>query len=125
MSVFTVTEFRHQTGSEHADAVLQEIIDQAEGEVNGWIELYAMDAVPDARFKRASAMLAKAGLYERRHLEGSIKGDSGGKYYNLDKKADQLRVAAKALIIADVATAEGAVIVDSSTHDHWVVKVNA
>lgn len=122
MSTLSVTELRYQTGAEHADVILQEIIDQAEREINGWVDLYDLDAPTAGNFKAASGMLSKAGVYERRHLEGSIKGDSGGKYYNLDKKADQLRVAAKALIIATVADAAGVAAVGDT---HWVSKVNA
>lgn len=101
---------------------MQEIIDQAEREINGWITLYSLDAVVGDRFKAAAAMLSKAGVYERRHLEGSIKGDSGGKYYNLDKKADQLRTAAKALIIQDIDTVAGAAATNPT---HHMIKVNS
>jgi hypothetical protein len=122
LSTLTVLELRYQTGAEHVDVIIQEIIDQAEGEINGWVELYELDAIPAARLKRAAALLAKAGVYERRHLEGSIKGDSGGKYYNLDKKADQLREAAKALIIPDATTTASAATTNAT---HYVLKVNA
>lgn len=122
MSTLTVLEVRYQTGAEHADVIIQEIIDQAEREINGWIELYSLDAVTGGRFKSAASMLAKAGVYERRHLEGSIKGDSGGKYYNLDKKANQLREAAKAMIFADAETTADAAATNAT---HYVLKVNS
>lgn len=122
MSTLTVTEVRYQTGSPHAEVIVQEIIDQAEREINGWIELYSLNAVTGGRFKAAASMLAKAGVYERLHLEGGLPGDSGGKYYNLDKKADNLRKAAKALIFADATTTADAAATNAT---HYVIKVNS
>jgi hypothetical protein len=124
VSVLTVAEFRKQIGTAEADAVLQEVIDQAEREINGWITLYELTAVTGDRFKAASSLLSKAGWIERLHFTGGLPGDGGAKYYSLDKKADQLRVAAKALIIVDVATAEGAVATPTAA-THYVLKVNS
>jgi len=96
MSTLTIAEFKLQTGGgRYADAILQEIIDQAEREIQGWIDMYTLTTTVT---KASSSLLSKAGLYERMHMDGGLPGESGAKYYNLAEKAENLRNAAKALI---------------------------
>lgn len=125
VSVLSVAEFRKQIGTAEADAVLQEVIDQAEREINGWITLYELTAVTGDRFKASASLLAKAGWIERLHFTGGLPGDTGARYYSLDKKADQLRVAAKALIIATVEDAAGVAVTPATAATHYVYKVNS
>lgn len=103
MSTLTIAKFKLQTGAgRYADDVIQEIIDQAESEIQGWIDLYGLSASVTAA---ASSLLSKAGLYERMHMDGALPGESGAKYYNLAEKAENLRKAAWALYFGEESTA--------------------
>jgi hypothetical protein len=99
LSTLSVAEFRKQVGTAEADTILQEIIDQAEREIQGWIDMYSLTTTVT---KASSSLLSKAGWYERLHLTGGLPGESGAKYYSLDKKAENLRLAAKALVFETI-----------------------
>jgi len=117
LSVLSVAEFNKQTGSgRYADVVIQEIIDQAEREIQGWIDLYNLPATVT---KAGSSLLSKAGYYERLFMDGALPGESGAKYYGLDRKANDLRTAAKALYFAT----EDAAVVAASVTPNYSVKV--
>ena len=118
MSTLTIAEFKLQTGGgRYADAILQEIIDQAEREIQGWIDLYDLTVTVS---KASSSLLSKAGLYERMHMDGGLPGESGAKYYNLADKAENLRIAAKALIFET--TEEAAAAAEAETASNYMVK---
>lgn len=105
MSVLTVAELRKEVGTAEADTILQEIIDQAEREIQGWIDMYSLTTSVS---KASSSLLSKAGWYERLHFTGGLPGDSGAKYYSLDKKAENLRLAARSLIFQETISSAAA-----------------
>ena len=122
LSTLLLAEFKLQTGGgRYADEILQEIIDQAEREINGWITIYGLTATVT---KAASSLLSKAGYLERLYMDGALPGEDAAKYYNLDKKAENLRSAAKALYIVDETTAP-TTSTSSSTSYYVVKKANA
>jgi len=122
LSVLLVSELKGPTASgKYADTVLQSIIDEAELEIQSWINLNGL-TVPTTNFKAASHLLSKSGMYERMFFDGSlpeVPGESGARYRNLEKRSVDLRAAARNLIIPEIG-------INSSTKplNHYIWKVN-
>jgi len=124
LSTLSVAEFNKQTGkATYADAINQEIIDQAEREIQGWITTYGL-TVATGTIKAASSLLSKAGLYERMHMDTQLSGDSL-KYQKLSDKSKELRQAARDLILGiGFGTSSSTATVTPSTIKHYVIRVN-
>ena len=124
MSSLSISELSLQTGKATYDpTILQEIIDQAEREITGWVTSYGL-TVASGTIKAASSLLSKAGVYERMHFDTSLTGDSL-KYQKLSDKSKELRLAARDLILGiGFGSSSSTSTVVSSNVKHYVIQVN-